>query len=123
MCSFRHGADFSFIFTDFVSLLDVKPSTLRPSYVIEVANGKKVETNRIIRGCILELGDSMFTIDLIPFGYRSFDIITGMDWLSRHKIEIVCHEKVVRIPWKVARYSWFKENEPRRARNPLRIQK
>ncbi|GKB30476.1 hypothetical protein Tco_0869877 [Tanacetum coccineum] len=68
---FDSGADFIFISTKFVHLLNVKPSTLRPGYVIEVANGKKVETDRIIR---------------------------GMDWLSRHKVEIVCHEKVVRIP-------------------------
>ncbi|GKE39656.1 hypothetical protein Tco_1463061 [Tanacetum coccineum] len=26
------------------------------------------------------------------------NIMKGMDWLSRHKAEIVCHEKVVRIP-------------------------
>ncbi|GKE17717.1 putative reverse transcriptase domain-containing protein, partial [Tanacetum coccineum] len=72
---FDSGADFSFISTEFVPLLNVKPSTLRHSYVIEVANGKKVETNRIIRGCILELRDSLFTIDLIPFGHGSFDDI------------------------------------------------
>ncbi|GJZ95078.1 putative reverse transcriptase domain-containing protein [Tanacetum coccineum] len=28
----------------------------------------------------------------------SFDVIIGMDWLSGHKAEIICHEKVVRIP-------------------------
>nr|GEY99211.1 putative reverse transcriptase domain, ribonuclease H-like domain, aspartic peptidase domain protein [Tanacetum cinerariifolium] len=39
-----------FISTEFVHLLNVKPSILRPGYVIEVANGKKVETDRIIRG-------------------------------------------------------------------------
>ncbi|GKC35458.1 hypothetical protein Tco_1047842, partial [Tanacetum coccineum] len=37
-----------------------------------------------------------FDIDLIPFGHGSFDVIV-MDWLSRHKAEIVCHEKVVKI--------------------------
>ncbi|GJY24248.1 putative reverse transcriptase domain-containing protein [Tanacetum coccineum] len=94
---FDLGVDFSFISTEFVPLLNVKPSTLRPGYVIKVSNGKKVKTDRIIRGCILELGDYMFTIDLIPFGHGSFDVIVGMDWLSRHKAEIVCHEKVVRI--------------------------
>ncbi|GJU48675.1 hypothetical protein Tco_1218230 [Tanacetum coccineum] len=26
------------------------------------------------------------------------NIMTGMDWLSDHKAEIICHEKVVRIP-------------------------
>ncbi|GKF11610.1 hypothetical protein Tco_0049536, partial [Tanacetum coccineum] len=30
--------------------------------------------------------------------HGSFDMIVGMDWLSEHKAEIVCHEKVVRIP-------------------------
>ncbi|GKB09245.1 putative reverse transcriptase domain-containing protein [Tanacetum coccineum] len=31
-------------------------------------------------------------------GHGSFDVIVGMDWLSEYKAEIVCHEKVVRIP-------------------------
>ncbi|GJU76538.1 retrovirus-related pol polyprotein from transposon TNT 1-94 [Tanacetum coccineum] len=30
--------------------------------------------------------------------HESFDVIVGMDWLSRLKAEIVFHEKVVRIP-------------------------
>ncbi|GJU54770.1 hypothetical protein Tco_1228484 [Tanacetum coccineum] len=30
--------------------------------------------------------------------HRSFNVIVGMDWLSKNKAEIVCHEKVVRIP-------------------------
>ncbi|GKE66305.1 putative reverse transcriptase domain-containing protein [Tanacetum coccineum] len=95
---FDSGADFSLISTQFVSLLNMKPSIMKPSYVIEVADGKNVEVNRIIRGCKLELGNSMFTIDLIPLGYRSFDVIVGMDWLCEHKAVIICHEKVVRIP-------------------------
>nr|GEW41836.1 putative reverse transcriptase domain-containing protein [Tanacetum cinerariifolium] len=28
---------------------------------------------------------------------RSFDVIVGMDWFSKRKFVIVCHEKVVRI--------------------------
>ncbi|GJS81872.1 putative reverse transcriptase domain-containing protein [Tanacetum coccineum] len=95
---FDYGADFSFISTKFVPLLNVKPSIVRLGYVIEVADGKKVEVDRIIRGCKLELGNSLFTIDLILLVYGSFDVIVGMDWLSEHKTEIVCHEKVVRIP-------------------------
>ncbi|GKA28712.1 putative reverse transcriptase domain-containing protein, partial [Tanacetum coccineum] len=37
---FDSRADFSFISTKFVSLLNVKPSIVKPSYVIEVADGK-----------------------------------------------------------------------------------
>ncbi|GJS07400.1 putative reverse transcriptase domain-containing protein [Tanacetum coccineum] len=95
---FDYGADFSFISTKFAPLLNVKPSIVSPGYIIEVANGKKKEVDRIIRDCKLELGNSLFTIDLIPLGHGSFDVIVGMDWLSKNKAEIVCHEKVVRIP-------------------------
>ncbi|GJW31921.1 hypothetical protein Tco_0051953 [Tanacetum coccineum] len=35
---------------------------------------------------------------LIPLGRGNFDVIVGMDWLSKRKFVIICHEKVVRIP-------------------------
>ncbi|GKA53848.1 putative reverse transcriptase domain-containing protein [Tanacetum coccineum] len=51
-----------------------------------------------MRDCKLEIEGHIFDIDLIPFGKGSFDVIIGMDWLSKHKAAIICHEKVVRIP-------------------------
>ncbi|GKB30202.1 putative reverse transcriptase domain-containing protein, partial [Tanacetum coccineum] len=69
-----------------------------PNVMTEVADGKKVEVDRVIFNCKLELGNSLFTIDLIPLGHGSFNVIVGMDWLSDHKAEIVCHNKVVRVP-------------------------
>ncbi|GJS23833.1 putative reverse transcriptase domain-containing protein [Tanacetum coccineum] len=75
---FDSRADFSFISTKFAPLLNVKPSIVSPGYVIEVANGKKEEVDRIIRDCKLELGNSLFTIDLIPLGHGSFDVIVGL---------------------------------------------
>ncbi|GKG09701.1 putative reverse transcriptase domain-containing protein, partial [Tanacetum coccineum] len=77
-----------------------RPSIVNPGYVIEVVDGKKVEVDRIICDCKLELGGSLFSINLIPLGlgHGSFDVIVGMDWLSQHKAVIVCHERVVEIP-------------------------
>ncbi|GKB59995.1 reverse transcriptase domain-containing protein [Tanacetum coccineum] len=75
-----------------------EPSNLGFSYGIEIASGQLVEINKVIRGCKLEIEGHTFDIDLIPFGHGSFNVIVRMDWLSRHKAEIVCHEKVVRIP-------------------------
>ncbi|GJW14297.1 putative reverse transcriptase domain-containing protein [Tanacetum coccineum] len=95
---FDSGADFSFISTEFASMLNVKPRIVNPGYVIEIADGKRVEVNRVIYDCKLELGNSLFTIDLIPLGHGSFDVIVGMDWLSRNKAVIVYHEKMVEIP-------------------------
>ncbi|GJT41177.1 hypothetical protein Tco_0941042 [Tanacetum coccineum] len=35
---------------------------------------------------------------LISLDRGSFDVIVGIDWLSKRKFVIVCHEKVVEIP-------------------------
>ncbi|GJY65484.1 putative reverse transcriptase domain-containing protein [Tanacetum coccineum] len=66
---FDSGADYSFVSTTFIPLLGIEPSDLGFSYEIEIASGQ-----------------------------LSFNVIIGMDWLSNHKAEIICHEKVVRIP-------------------------
>ncbi|GKF67175.1 putative reverse transcriptase domain-containing protein [Tanacetum coccineum] len=95
---FNFGADYSFVSTTFIPLLGIKPSNLGFSYEIAIASGQLVEINKVIRGCKLEIEGHVFDIDLIPVGHGSFDMIIGMDWLSKHKAKIVCHEKVVRIP-------------------------
>ncbi|GKC33739.1 putative reverse transcriptase domain-containing protein [Tanacetum coccineum] len=52
---FDSGADYSFISTNFLSLINMKPSVISPGYEIEIVSGVKVETNKIIQGCRLEL--------------------------------------------------------------------
>ncbi|GJW06063.1 putative reverse transcriptase domain-containing protein [Tanacetum coccineum] len=95
---FNSGVDYSFVSTTFIPLLDIKPNSLGFSYEIKIASGQLVDINKVIRGFKQEIEGHTFDIDLIPFRHRSFDVIVGIDWLSRHKAEIVCHEKVVRIP-------------------------
>nr|GEZ58780.1 hypothetical protein [Tanacetum cinerariifolium] len=79
-------------------VMDIEPSNLGFSYEIEIASGQLIEISKVIRGCKLEIEVHIFDTDLISFGHESFDVIVGMDWLSKHKAEIVFHEKVVRIP-------------------------
>ncbi|GJZ45109.1 reverse transcriptase domain-containing protein [Tanacetum coccineum] len=95
---FDSGADYSFVSTTFIPLLGIEPSDLGFNYEIKIASRQLVEIDKVIRGCKLEIEGHVFDINLIPFGSRSFDVIIGMDWLSNHTAEIICHEKVVRIP-------------------------
>ncbi|GKB89963.1 putative reverse transcriptase domain-containing protein [Tanacetum coccineum] len=94
---FDSGADYSFISTNFLPFIDMKPSVISLGYEIEIASGLKVETNKIVQGCRLELEGHTFIIDLIPFGHGSFDVIVGMDWFSKLKAKTVCFEKIVRF--------------------------
>nr|GEV54266.1 hypothetical protein [Tanacetum cinerariifolium] len=75
-----------------------RTSYLRFNYEIKIASGELVKIDKVIKGRKLEIKGNVFDMNLIPFRSRSFDVIIGMDWLSNHKSEIVCHEKVVRIP-------------------------
>nr|GEV54881.1 hypothetical protein [Tanacetum cinerariifolium] len=97
---FDFRSDFSFISSKFVPLLNVEPCIVNLGYVIEIDDVESVKVDRVICDCKLELRNSLFTIDLIPLVYGSFDMIVGMDWLSKNKAVIVCHEKVVEIPIK-----------------------
>ncbi|GJT98101.1 putative reverse transcriptase domain-containing protein [Tanacetum coccineum] len=44
---FDSGVDYNFISTDFWPLINMKPSVISPDYEIKIANGLKIETNKI----------------------------------------------------------------------------
>ncbi|GJR69247.1 putative reverse transcriptase domain-containing protein [Tanacetum coccineum] len=96
---FDSGADRSFVSSNFSALLDVAPSTLDTSYVVELADGRISEINIVLRGCTLGLLGHPFDIDLVLVELGSFDVIIGMYWLAKYHALIVCDEKVVRIPY------------------------
>nr|GEX54216.1 hypothetical protein [Tanacetum cinerariifolium] len=96
---FDLGVDKSFVSSTFSALLDVAPSNLDTSYAIELADGRILETNIVLRGYTLGLLGHPFDIDLMPVELGSFDVIIGMDWLAKYHALIVCDEKVVRIPY------------------------
>ncbi|GJV51526.1 putative reverse transcriptase domain-containing protein [Tanacetum coccineum] len=95
---FDSGAEKSFVSSAFTSFIDIAPIALNTSYEIELADGKVVSTNTVLRGCTLTLYNHIFKIELLPTRLGSFDVIIGMDWLSCHRAIIDCCEKIIRIP-------------------------
>ncbi|GJS68477.1 putative reverse transcriptase domain-containing protein [Tanacetum coccineum] len=95
---FDSGAKKSFVSSAFTPFIDIDPTALNTSYEVELADGKVVSTNTILRGCTLVLLNHVFKIDLLPTQLGSFDVIIEMDWLSYHRAVIDCYEKSVRIP-------------------------
>ncbi|GJS30123.1 putative reverse transcriptase domain-containing protein [Tanacetum coccineum] len=96
---FDTGADRSFISTAFSSLINIAPTSLENCYDVELADGKLVKIDTIIRGCTLKFLGHPFNIDLMPVELGSFDVIIGMDWLRRYHAVIVCDEKLVQVPY------------------------
>ncbi|GJV65628.1 putative reverse transcriptase domain-containing protein [Tanacetum coccineum] len=96
---FDTGADRSFVSTAFSSQIDITPTALDHYYDVELADGRIIGLNTILRGCTLNILNHPFNIDLMPVELGSFDAIIGMDWLVKYQAIIVCTEKIVRIPW------------------------
>ncbi|GJZ53689.1 putative reverse transcriptase domain-containing protein [Tanacetum coccineum] len=95
---FDSGADKSFVSIYLASMLNIPPITLDTTYDIEMANGNLVGTNTVIQGCTLILLNQPFEIDLMPIKLGSFDVVIGMDWLSKYHARIICDEKFVHVP-------------------------
>ncbi|GJU37597.1 putative reverse transcriptase domain-containing protein [Tanacetum coccineum] len=72
---FDTGANRSFISTAFSSLVNITPTLLENFYDVELADGKLVGIDTIIRGCTLNFLDHSFNIDLMPVELGSFDVI------------------------------------------------
>nr|GEY42224.1 putative reverse transcriptase domain-containing protein [Tanacetum cinerariifolium] len=68
-------------------------------YNVEIAYGRIIGLNTIMRDCTLNFLNHPLNIDLLPVEVGSFDVIIGMDWLSRYNAVIACAEKLVRIPF------------------------
>ncbi|GJV74598.1 putative reverse transcriptase domain-containing protein [Tanacetum coccineum] len=81
---FDTGADRSFVFITFSSLIDITPTTLDHYYDVELADGKIIGINTIIRGCTLNFLSHPFNINLMPVELGSFDAIICMDWLLKY---------------------------------------
>ncbi|KAJ9544990.1 hypothetical protein OSB04_024697 [Centaurea solstitialis] len=88
----------SFVSLEFRPKINKKSQNLKEDHVIEYSNGELVKASKVIRKCTLGLAGKDFSIDLIPIKIGSFDIIVGMDWMSKHRATICCAEKIVALP-------------------------
>ncbi|GKB47012.1 putative reverse transcriptase domain-containing protein [Tanacetum coccineum] len=77
---FDTGADQSFVSTAFSSQINIKPSTLDHYYDFELADGRIIGLNTILKGCTLNFLNHQFNINLMPIELGSFDAIIVQDF-------------------------------------------
>ena len=54
-----------------------------------------VETNGMYVGVKIGLDEYELEVDLIPLELNDFDVILGMNWLSKHKAQIDYYTKII----------------------------
>ena len=78
-------------------LSDKFPSVEPLAYDMLVTSplGHSVRVNRVYKNCPLVIHDREFSVDLIALPFHEFDLILGMDWLSKHRAIIDCDKKTI----------------------------
>ncbi|GJU62931.1 putative reverse transcriptase domain-containing protein [Tanacetum coccineum] len=75
------------------------PTTLDHGYNVELADGSIIWVNMVLLGCTLNFLNHPFHVDLMPVEMGTYDVIIGMDWLTKYQAIIDCAKKIVRIPF------------------------
>ena len=76
---------------------DKLPSVEPLAYDMHVTSplGHSVKVNRVYKNCPLMIHERDFLVDLIALPFHEFDLILGMDWLSKHRAIIDCDKKTI----------------------------
>ncbi|GJQ89241.1 putative reverse transcriptase domain-containing protein [Tanacetum coccineum] len=105
---FDTGDDRSFVSTAFSSQIDITPTALDHYYDVELADGRIIGLNTILRGCTLNILNYPFNIDLMPVELGSFDAIIGLSGSSSDSTSGISNRSdtgaapVARAPYRLA---------------------
>ncbi|KAI3669786.1 hypothetical protein L6452_41193 [Arctium lappa] len=95
---FDSGATCSFVSDVFCKQFVTPISVLPDALVVEIANGDKVIIRDRFCDCTLEIDGNPFGLDLLPMAIGGFDVVIGMDLLTRHKADIFFAKKMIQVP-------------------------
>ena len=81
-----------------IGQLNAKLPSVKPlAYDILVTSplGHSVRVNQVYKNYPLMVHDKEFLIYLIALPFHEFDLILGMDWLSKHCAIVDCNKKII----------------------------
>ena len=91
------GATHSFISVPFTKRHQIESQPIDGRMVVSVPNGDTMISKRIVSGSRLVIPNKDFQSDLIVLGIHDFDIVLGMDLLSKHRATLDCYKEEVRL--------------------------
>ena len=91
------GGTHSFISVPFTERHWIESQPIDGRMVVSVPNGDTMISERIVPTRKLVIQNKDFPTYLIVLGIHEFDIVLGMDWLSRHRATLDFFKKEVRL--------------------------
>ncbi|KAL5540955.1 hypothetical protein UlMin_044247 [Ulmus minor] len=94
---FDTGASHSFISELFVNALGLEIQPLYPPLTLMTPMGGHALVSFVCKSCVVMIESHRLLADLIVLPMTQFDVILGMDWLSKYQTIIDCHRARVII--------------------------
>ncbi|KAJ0917224.1 putative transcription factor interactor and regulator CCHC(Zn) family [Helianthus annuus] len=94
---FDTGVNKSFISHGFIRHPSFVLTKLSVPLEVEIGDNKNFIVCDVCKGCKLSIDDEEYSIDLIPKSMGEFQVVVGMDWLSRHHAKVVCFRKKIKL--------------------------
>ena len=91
------GSTHSYVCIDIPNLGNLPRSETEYDILVMNLLGHSVIMNKVYRDCPIRIREYEFLGDLIELSFREFDVILGMDWLSRHQAIVDCKMKRVTL--------------------------
>ena len=91
------GSTHSYICTTIPSLGSLSKSKTKYDILMTNPLRHSVIVNRVYRDCPIRIREYEFPRYLIELSFREFDVILGMDWLSRHQVVVDYRMKIVTL--------------------------
>ena len=91
------GATHSFASNPFLDRFQIKTQPLEGRMRVSLPAGDPLFSDRVIKDSRILIGGQEFPTDLVALDMRDFDVVLGMDWLSRHRATLDCYKKEVNL--------------------------
>ena len=91
------GATHSFASKHFLDRFEIKTQPLEGRMRVSLPAGDPLFSDRVVRDSRVIIGGQEFPTDLVALDMRDFDVVLGMDWLSRHRATLDCYIKEVKF--------------------------
>ena len=91
------GATHSFASKPFLDHFQIEAQPLEGRMRVSLPTGDPLFSDRVVRDSRVLIEGQKFPADLVTLDMRDFDVVLGMDWLSRHRATLDCYKKEVKF--------------------------
>ena len=92
---FDTRATHSFVSTPFMKKLDIPLRTLEDTFLTTLPSGEIMPSDHMLQAVLIRIANRELYCNLIVLDMQDYDIILGMDFLSKYGASIECRKRKV----------------------------